>query len=867
LPAVVQRVISVSSSSLSFNGLPVSYRDGCLFVDCNSLFFEARTLTDSTTSFEDVSSESRTLLDSTVSDVVCSESDSGRVLSCCPFIGCNNPSGAVTLAEVCNSDYISRDTPLHFCEQHFDFMFILYTTYKELEKPYIHLIKNPFSERIFPRKPLELHFVEKDLSAALEAREKFQSHIKSQFTHDAFGHHRWMSLIRSAIETAVDDAGFNERPQFWAALNRQRRITRSRTPLLTWDSTVPVSLETSRTPSWDSTVVSPTRHWELQAFSALPQLARNIKAAAVRAVNVPIDYVRDTVASVMRFFSHVNGAFRNMEDFMGQLAGIHVDVKVNYFIHACVSFGIGYILYHVGSYVADLVGTILRTLIDVVPTYFRSLLSTMSSAQDLIESKSNPHTSQLAGENLEPQGPAGLVAVSAGLMAFLASPVKDVKSREIPLATRLLDAIKIISPIVAVAAVSADAMGYIISVLPENFKTYVLKYVGIESVVCNVRTQSLITRSAALLDNWIDNAQQGAKFDVDMAQETVNVYRDLVKERGRDVLLARSPAVSIVLNKHVEDLQVLANQCALRLGTGAVRRVPIAFYIWGPPGCGKTTLVTDLAFQLFPETPAIRRRHVYSAEDQFWSNYNGQPLVHIDDYGATQNTKATEFNGLLLKLIGDAPYSLPMASVAEKGTAFTSSSLVITTNRDPTASIPGIVCREAFMRRFLFVHASVRVEYKRYFRNNAMDLDGVILPTPMAHMEFKLYMADSTGKLISAHPNSVSYEELVLVGKYLLAKRERQFRASVNALEGKVAVNLENVGQQLSRDLFPGIVPAPIPVVQLRQEGKIDLQMFGHNTNFTDEVFPPCPLVGSLTPPLHSLPKCPLWLTQPHAVP
>jgi hypothetical protein len=140
---------------------------------------------------------------------------------------------------------------------------------------------------------------------------------------------------------------------------------------------------------------------------------------------------------------------------------------------------------------------------------------------------------------------------------------------------------------------------------------------------------------------------------------------------------------------------------------------PVVITLEGPPGSGKSTLVKILISKLcksfnLPKVGVYYR----SSAVKHWDGYHGQPIVVLDDMGAfaSSNTQISEDMTELLQLVSECDYILPMADLKDKGTKFTSSIIIITTNMATLHGDAnrGFACSAAVMRRFGTVYRVVK---------------------------------------------------------------------------------------------------------------------------------------------------------------
>lgn len=109
------------------------------------------------------------------------------------------------------------------------------------------------------------------------------------------------------------------------------------------------------------------------------------------------------------------------------------------------------------------------------------------------------------------------------------------------------------------------------------------------------------------------------------------------------------------------------------------RPEPVVIYFYGPPGTGKSLLASLLA-QTLAQRISGNPDDVYSptaASCEYFDGYNGQAVHFIDDIG--QDPEGRDWANFP-NLVSSAPYILPMASLEEKGTHYTSRVIVITSN-------------------------------------------------------------------------------------------------------------------------------------------------------------------------------------------
>nr|UJQ92648.1 MAG: putative RNA-dependent RNA polymerase [Narnaviridae sp.] len=172
-------------------------------------------------------------------------------------------------------------------------------------------------------------------------------------------------------------------------------------------------------------------------------------------------------------------------------------------------------------------------------------------------------------------------------------------------------------------------------------------------------------------------------------------------------------------------LEIQKGPLYLSLLDGHCRVEPFVLGLFGGPGSGKTTMVSrivaSLGRRLFPDRKGHDLVYSRSCSTDHWDGYHGQPIVVLDDLGqnAEDRSDLVEFE----QLISTNAYQLPMAALENKGTRFSSSIVITTSNMKYCSRVTNsndkavLEDARAFWRRFhvpiLVNKTSVRISTER----------------------------------------------------------------------------------------------------------------------------------------------------------
>lgn len=191
--------------------------------------------------------------------------------------------------------------------------------------------------------------------------------------------------------------------------------------------------------------------------------------------------------------------------------------------------------------------------------------------------------------------------------------------------------------------------------------------------------------------------------------------------RGRSFLMESNHLPQILVDKRkrvvsqfLSELQRLYEPYKSAMVFGQdLRMEPLAIFINGAPGTGKTLGLKFVIDQIVGQCldPSASSLHgdmedsifMRAAEGKYWSGYRNQFAVVFDDFGQARDIAGNPDNEYmdLIRAVSMFGNPLHMAAIAEKGTTFFTSEVIIaTSNMRNFRSVNSINCREALERRF-----------------------------------------------------------------------------------------------------------------------------------------------------------------------
>lgn len=130
------------------------------------------------------------------------------------------------------------------------------------------------------------------------------------------------------------------------------------------------------------------------------------------------------------------------------------------------------------------------------------------------------------------------------------------------------------------------------------------------------------------------------------------------------------------------------------------RMDPFCVAVYGEPGVGKSVLCTSIGLMLTKAMGLPLENAIYSrGQSDHWDNYHNHPIVYYDDFAQGKGEQANEQMREFVALKSNNPYILKKADIKEKGQAFSSRAIVMSTNFPYPDVSNYVYMKEAVYRR------------------------------------------------------------------------------------------------------------------------------------------------------------------------
>lgn len=152
------------------------------------------------------------------------------------------------------------------------------------------------------------------------------------------------------------------------------------------------------------------------------------------------------------------------------------------------------------------------------------------------------------------------------------------------------------------------------------------------------------------------------------------------------------------------------------------RSPPLGIVLCGPPGIGKSSLLTYCA-QLHSDVMgrSFEQNHIFErvVTSDYFDGYDpiSHPIIHYSEIGSETAKRAEQLPKAsimeVLSLCDSLPFSCNMSVAGVKGTVFARPELVLVDTNNEGMNLSSLVCNvAAYERRFVFLRPKVKPEYR-----------------------------------------------------------------------------------------------------------------------------------------------------------
>lgn len=194
----------------------------------------------------------------------------------------------------------------------------------------------------------------------------------------------------------------------------------------------------------------------------------------------------------------------------------------------------------------------------------------------------------------------------------------------------------------------------------------------------------------------------------DIADQILNVHIKLQNHLFESQKMGSRPHSALIsgLIKRITEKVGYASHSPAR--SAALRTLPIALYLFGNPGVGKSVATEVIKARIYKKYLAkkdikyVNCSFPRKANTEYWEGYTGQPIVILDDFGNVKDSlvKPVEEYTELEYMVNTAQFPLKMAELKSKGVSNFTSEFIIASANEYFPGIVHLTDPGAVMRRF-----------------------------------------------------------------------------------------------------------------------------------------------------------------------
>jgi len=373
----------------------------------------------------------------------------------------------------------------------------------------------------------------------------------------------------------------------------------------------------------------------------------------------------------------------------------------------------------------DLVLTSLSGLgcatLDFIVGWFRPCYQYFKKNPPALINQGNTAT-QSCPTQITPQSGAAVLATAAAMVGFVSEGKYDPVKHTLEVVHKIG---KAVVPLCALFTIAGAGASTILERLPSVIQIFMYQKFGLTMSRVSPHMEALIVRADAIIrtyDSHVDGwdycsgvrtkADSNPELNRALAADCIALHCEMTKQMTREYLLAKNPSAHQFVTNLMKNLGACLQKARSVMGLGTNRPEPASIYIYGGSQIGKTTIATALAVALHPEVDTAELMFNRNVTDKYVSGYHQQRFFYCDDFGTSSTPEAVIVNADMLRLISGAAASMNMAAVGDKGQAFTSGYVGVSSNTPPSMSMNGITNPEAFLKRFIYLRMVIKDEFK-----------------------------------------------------------------------------------------------------------------------------------------------------------
>lgn len=272
---------------------------------------------------------------------------------------------------------------------------------------------------------------------------------------------------------------------------------------------------------------------------------------------------------------------------------------------------------------------------------------------------------------------------------------------------------------------------------------------------CKVAERLLHPQIMKEYDSYPDYADQIEKFYLEGTAYMATVKGDTFPHSCR-----------VYLSELVKRLRAVREDLVKGGKFPFTRPVPFSVQMGGPPGIGKSTMITAVISKMLASINIVPKGNLYYKMEQIndhWDTFRGESAIVIDDAWNMRDTVSESKQvGAYYNLISSTPFTPPMASLEDK--KIRANPVIVWANTNIDYPKPSVMNSYSALwrRRDMVIKASVRESHKHNYKSGKIDVSTYTEQEKQDYvwLEFKIY-DDSTDEKSFCSVSGVLFTNLL----------------------------------------------------------------------------------------------------------